>query len=431
MVILVRENMSRHFVWNHNDRLVSFYVAPSDGPISQQAIYLYDAGGERVKKFVRNQAGEIETTVVIAGLLEHHRQFSNNSATEKNTLHVVDDQSRIATLRVGPAFAGDATPVLKYYLGDHLGSSHVVIGGDGAWINREEYRPFGEASFGGFARKRYRFTGKERDGESGLCYHGARYYAPWLARWTSADPAGMIDGVNLYAYVRNNPMIFVDPSGTEGEQYRVGDISKADEPVSKPELDNVMETLEAKIVDNLRHELNSHRKFTSEVEKLTDVKGFDWEEFIKTEVGDNIFREYLYSKGRIGEIKNELSARGIATPKNGASQRDQDSENPYQFTLADYNRIMASKSGLGLALIGILFAGHEAQGSTPTTKQINTTLAIGQAIELYATSRGRGSGYRTADKETFTLNEGAAASSFTSSTICAFKDGPASARAIC
>jgi RHS repeat-associated protein len=63
--------------------------------------------------------------------------------------------------------------------------------------------------------KRYRYTGKERDEESGFYYHGARYYAPWLARWTSADPGGMVDGVNLFAYGRNSPLTFSDSSGTQ------------------------------------------------------------------------------------------------------------------------------------------------------------------------------------------------------------------------
>ena len=89
-----------------------------------------------------------------------------------------------------------------------------MIDDTGNWVNREEYTPYGETSFGSFARKRYRFTGKERDEESGLNYHGARYYAPWLGRWTSCDPAGTVDGPNLYAYVADNPIRLIDPAGT-------------------------------------------------------------------------------------------------------------------------------------------------------------------------------------------------------------------------
>ena len=125
----------------------------------------------------------------------------------------MDGRQRVAVRRVGAAFPGDNSPAIVYHLGDHIGSSHVVIDSAGAWTNREEYTPYGETSFGGFARKRYRFTGKERDEESGLYYHGARYYAPWLARWTSCDPVGAVNGPNLYLYVSDNPLVLVDPTG--------------------------------------------------------------------------------------------------------------------------------------------------------------------------------------------------------------------------
>ena len=86
----------------------------------------------------------------------------------------------------------------------------LVLGGANAaanaFISREEFAAYGSTTFGSYARKRYRFAGKELDEESGLSYFGARYYAPWLARWTSADPAGPIDGPNLYAYARDNPV---------------------------------------------------------------------------------------------------------------------------------------------------------------------------------------------------------------------------------
>ena len=86
-----------------------------------------------------------------------------------------------------------------------------------ALVNREEFTPYGETSFGSFARKRYRFTGKERDEESGLSYHGARYYAPGLGRWTSSDPAGITGGLNTYTYVLGTPLCLNDPSGLEAD----------------------------------------------------------------------------------------------------------------------------------------------------------------------------------------------------------------------
>jgi RHS repeat-associated protein len=128
----------------------------------------------------------------------------------------MDNQSRIALVRVGKPFANDTTPAVKYYVGDHLGSSNLVLDGTGDLVNREEYTPYGETSFGSFARKRYRFSGKERDEESGLANFGARYYAAWVGRWLSCDPAGRIDGDNLYRFTRGNPIRFADALGYAG-----------------------------------------------------------------------------------------------------------------------------------------------------------------------------------------------------------------------
>src|SRR5262249_15462051 len=86
-------------------------------------------------------------------------------------------------------------------------------------ISYEEYHPFGTSSWqaGRSAAevklKRYRYTGMEHDEESGFNYHSARYYAPWLGRWTATDPKGLIDGVNIYCYVSNNPVVYTDKSG--------------------------------------------------------------------------------------------------------------------------------------------------------------------------------------------------------------------------
>lgn len=208
---IVRENQARHFEWDYSDRLKAYYTQAGDATPSVHAHYLYDGAGQRVKKLVRNQGGEITATVYIDGIFEHHFQGEQ----ENNSLHIMDDTARIALVRVGAPFPDDRTLAVKYHLNDHLGSSNVVVSATGELINREEYTPFGETSFGSFSKKRYRFTGKEKDEESGLNYHGARYYAPYLQRWISADPAGMIDGLNLYRYVRNNPLTFNDPTGTE------------------------------------------------------------------------------------------------------------------------------------------------------------------------------------------------------------------------
>ena len=63
--------------------------------------------------------------------------------------------------------------------------------------------------------RKYRYSGKLRDDSTGLYYYEYRYYAPFIGNWLSPDPLGPVDGLNLYRFVRNNPMRFVDPDGLE------------------------------------------------------------------------------------------------------------------------------------------------------------------------------------------------------------------------
>ena len=105
----------------------------------------------------------------------------------------------------------------------------------GQVISYEEYYAYGSTAYSAssssadLSLKRYRFTGKERDEETGLDYFGVRYYASWLGRWTSADPGGFVDGLNLYRYTRNNPVNGVDRKGYQTDPPNGG--QKAGEPI--------------------------------------------------------------------------------------------------------------------------------------------------------------------------------------------------------
>jgi RHS repeat-associated protein len=108
---------------------------------------------------------------------------------------------------------------------DHLGTPRVITKADGSVSGRHDYRPFGEevlADYGGRAGVegyppsvglRQQFTLKERDIETGLDYSGARYYGSTQGSFTSADQP-FADH-----YVRNNPLIFIDPTGRFGDYY--------------------------------------------------------------------------------------------------------------------------------------------------------------------------------------------------------------------
>ncbi len=142
---------------------------------------------------------------------------------ERETLHIMDDQRRIALVETRSS-GDDGSPeqLIRYQLGNHLDSVSLELDGYARIISYEEYTPNGGTAYQGVrnhteALKRYRFTGKERDAETGLNYHGARYYAPWLGRWASCDTGTPLQTLNLYRYANGNPIKFVDPSGAADE----------------------------------------------------------------------------------------------------------------------------------------------------------------------------------------------------------------------
>jgi RHS repeat-associated protein len=116
---------------------------------------------------------------------------------------------------VGPAEQGGEV----YYLhGDHLGSTSLATSEAGEELYRRGYYPFGEERYGtGAAQTDYGFTGQREEAYIDLIEMGARWYDSSIGRWISADTIvpnpGEAQDYNRYAYVRNNPLVYVDPSG--------------------------------------------------------------------------------------------------------------------------------------------------------------------------------------------------------------------------
>jgi RHS repeat-associated protein len=125
------------------------------------------------------------------------------------------------------------SPASRYQLSNHLGSAAVELDQAGALISYEDYHSYGTTAFQAgrsaaeVSLKRYRYTGKERDDETGLAYHKARYYAPWLGRWVSADPLGIGAGTNVYSYASGNPLVYSDASGMSIEQNVLNNLKDA------------------------------------------------------------------------------------------------------------------------------------------------------------------------------------------------------------
>ena len=102
--------------------------------------------------------------------------------------------------------------VYFYHL-NHLGTPRAMTDENGNVVWNADYKPFGEAEVAGDVENRFRFPGQYLDGETGLHYNWHRYYDSGVGRYLTGDPIGLGGGINLYAYVDNGPINWIDPFG--------------------------------------------------------------------------------------------------------------------------------------------------------------------------------------------------------------------------
>ncbi|MEE9356702.1 MAG: SpvB/TcaC N-terminal domain-containing protein [Methylococcaceae bacterium] len=223
------------FAWNYRNNLSQAVVIDrSDRGLDNDAeYYVYGGDGQRVRKVAEQQlaSGEMEITekIYLDGCEIKHIKVNDATILERTTSHISDGEQNIALLH---QWATDTRRLetddvsnkkSHYQLSNHLGSTSLEVDQAGNVISYEEYFPFGgTAFFAGNERevrlKDYRYTGKERDDVTGLYYFGYRYYAAWIGNWLSPDPIGPEDGLNLYQFVGNNPLRFVDVDGLQSSR---------------------------------------------------------------------------------------------------------------------------------------------------------------------------------------------------------------------
>lgn len=217
--------------WDSRDRLASTARQVVNAGTPETTYYCYDATGQRVRKITDRQTGAQilptrKSERIYLGGLEIHREYAADGIAirlERETLNLSVEGLRVLSVETR-TIGQDPAPaqLFRHQFGNHLGSATLELDDQGDLISYEEYFPFGATSYQAVRSqtetpRRYRYTGMERDEESDLNYHGARYYAPWLGRWTACDPKGHGDGPNVYAYAHNKPSFMNDPTGTEGE----------------------------------------------------------------------------------------------------------------------------------------------------------------------------------------------------------------------
>ncbi|WP_367374088.1 RHS repeat domain-containing protein [Pseudomonas lini] len=208
--------------WNARNQLIGVVLVKREGAPNDHERYCYDSSGQRLQK----------TTVILGASVTHTQEVRYLPGLEiriraKERLEVITVRAGRGSVRCLHWIEGQPSGIpedqLRYSLDDHLGSSSLELDGNAELISQESYFPFGGTAWAASRSeveanyRTIRYSGKERDA-SGLYYYGQRYYAPWLQRWISPDPTGVVDGLNLYCMVRNNPMRYTDKHGYNREE---------------------------------------------------------------------------------------------------------------------------------------------------------------------------------------------------------------------
>jgi RHS repeat-associated protein len=203
--------------WNSRNEPSSITLIERDTGLNDEETYRYSDGSRLYKRH------ETHTS-----LTTHFHEVHYLNGLEIRTretgevLHVINLPAILGNVRclhwVSQKPEGIDNNQVRYILDDNLKSSLTELDQDARIISREEYYAFGgtalltKGTAPGIGYKTIRYSGKEMD-VSGLYSYGRRYYAPWLRRWISPDPAGEVGGLNLYAMVGNNPISFIDILG--------------------------------------------------------------------------------------------------------------------------------------------------------------------------------------------------------------------------
>jgi len=213
--------------WDGLNQLQRTTQIARNGPDDDQEEYRYDGNRQRVSKRQTSLTGNTTRTtrvLYLPGLeLRQTEQTQAGTTTPIEVLQVIvggaagRQQVRGLHWETGRPAAIE-NDQLRYSLDDQIGSVSLELDGQADLLSWEEYYPYGGTAVWSGRNdtetkyKYVRYSGKERD-VSGLYYYGIRYYAPWLQRWLNPDPAGTVDGLNLFRMVRNNPIRWTDEEG--------------------------------------------------------------------------------------------------------------------------------------------------------------------------------------------------------------------------
>jgi RHS repeat-associated protein len=170
--------------------------------------YAYDGLGRRIKA-VEDEEITVYLYDGLNPIIERNEDGKTTATHIRGLSYGGGIGSIISSTRKKP-FGRDMPTAYYHY--DGLGSVTNLTSSQGHAIINYEYDAYGNIlkQTGLTSLNPYGFSTKEYSPQSGLIYFGARYYDPRVGRWITKDPLGMVDGPNLYVFVRNNPLNFID-----------------------------------------------------------------------------------------------------------------------------------------------------------------------------------------------------------------------------
>jgi len=182
------------YTWDYENRLKQ---AACSGGVTVN--YAFDALGRRIQR--SSSAGA--TTKFVYDGADVVRDLNADLTVAVDYLNGPDIDNKLQQTAGG---------IASYFVTDHLGTTRALTDASGNVTSSLSYDSFGNV-ISGSTSTRYTYTGRETDFDTGLMYYRARWYDPRPSRFLSEDPIDLAGGINLYAYVLNNPVKFKDPQG--------------------------------------------------------------------------------------------------------------------------------------------------------------------------------------------------------------------------